>query len=91
MNKRELPSHLGTPHTMEVITSEFSLGGISDHEHGGKVVTAHKRDDFIDYVTRKYIAITPCKRAIPFPPGNYIFQLLQLFNQNTVELQWLEH
>ena len=53
MAKRELPTHLGTPHTIEALTNPFYLGGISDHPHGGKVVTAHVRE-LIDYVTRKY-------------------------------------
>lgn len=61
LNKRELPAHLGTPHTMEPLSQPFYLGDVTDHGDGGRVVAAHTREEeeekpeeIIDYVTRKY-------------------------------------
>ena len=53
MARRELPSHLGTPHMIEALDNPFEIRGVSEHPEGGRVVTAHKRDEeLIDYVTR---------------------------------------
>ena len=63
MARRELPSYLGTPHTIEALENTFGVGGVSEHPEGGKLVTVHERE-YIDYVTRKLLAIKVCQMRL---------------------------
>ena len=63
MARRELLSHLGMPHTIEALENTFKVGGVSEHPEGGKLVTVHERE-YIDYVTRKLLALTECQMRL---------------------------
>ena len=40
LNKRGLPSHLGTPHRMELLSVDTRVAGIKEHANGQKIMEA---------------------------------------------------
>ena len=71
LNRRELPSHLGTPHRMEALPIDTRVGGIKKAANGANVMEAVRgvgpdkfNDDFvvcecIMYYIKSFLRLTP--------------------------------